>query len=195
MPVPKSFLAFLPDDIREMFRRWERFLHEQVDFSMPDSSLHAKEHTARVLLYALMLGATRYPRDGRTLEILAHAALFHDTRRKNEWYDTGHGARASVHYKDFCQRNGLKYHPESSTLIRFHDLDDERGKKAISNRFGENASYVSDLYAIFKDADALDRWRLGVNGLDSSYLRHDESRELVNFSHSLVESMVQRSEI
>lgn len=189
MLVPEANLVNLADDIRNTFRRWEQFLHRRVIFSLPDSSIHTNDHSGRVLLYALMIGARRYPGDDSALEILAHAALFHDTRRRNDGYDTGHGARASVHYKNFCRHEKLKYHPESAILMRFHDLNDVRGKKAIADRFTERTPYLLDLYAVFKDADALDRWRLGPYGLDVSYLRHNESRELIPFSRNLVECM------
>ena len=45
---------------------------------------------------------------------------------------------------------------------------------------------MRQLYAIFKDADALDRWRLGRFGLDINRLRSDEAAQLAGFSRTLV---------
>ena len=58
--------------------------------------------------------------------------------------------------------------------MRYHDLDDKVGIEAIRKAFPENHERVEKLYAIFKDADALDRWRLGRWGLDENIygLRH-----------------------
>ncbi|MDE6154119.1 MAG: hypothetical protein K2G21_08250, partial [Muribaculaceae bacterium] len=42
------------------------------------------------------------------------------------------------------------------------------------------------LYEIFKDADALDRWRLGRHGLDPRYLRTPQSRRLTDYARQLV---------
>lgn len=38
------------------------------------------------------------------------------------------------------------------------------------------------LYQIFKDADALDRFRLGPDGLDVRYLRTDAAKELYEYA-------------
>jgi len=46
---------------------------------------------------------------------------------------------------------------------------------------------VSLLYRIFKDADALDRWRLGRYALNPDYLRTREAEALVGFARKLVE--------
>lgn len=42
------------------------------------------------------------------------------------------------------------------------------------------------LYQLFKDADALDRFRLGPEGLDVNYLRTSYAKELVEFSQTLL---------
>ena len=46
------------------------------------------------------------------------------------------------------------------------------------------------LYRIFKDADALDRYRLGPGkgALDERYLRTDAARELMGFAKKTVEN-------
>ena len=44
------------------------------------------------------------------------------------------------------------------------------------------------LYQIFKDADALDRFRLGPCGFDPKYLRTDEARNLTDYAKKVWES-------
>lgn len=64
---------------------------------------------------------------------------------------------------------------------------------AVARAFEKWSAFLREkivtLYKIFKDADALDRWRLGHDGLDEAYLRNDEAGELVDFSRKLVEEM------
>ena len=70
--------------------------------------------------------------------------------------------------------------------MRYHDLDDTLGIEAIRRDFPDRAGRVEKLYAIFKDADALDRWRLGRWGLDEKYLRTASARTLVQTARNLV---------
>ena len=46
------------------------------------------------------------------------------------------------------------------------------------------------LYDIFKDADALDRWRLGNHGLDPKYLRTPQAKAMVEYSRGIVNETV-----
>lgn len=168
--------------------KWADFMYDSVSFNMPESEIHAAAHCERVLLYALIVGEEIFGDDVDSLEILAHASVFHDTRREDEYLDTGHGARAAVYYERFCRDNeGISFHPEAVYLMRYHDLDDSLGKEAICERFPEDSGRVLKLYAVFKDADALDRWRLGRHGLDPRFLRTDKARSLVDYSRRIVQ--------
>lgn len=189
MITPRKYYSALPPEVAAMFVDMAEFMYAHIDFNMPDSPLHAKEHCERVLLHALSMGVAEMGADDtEALEILAHAAVFHDTRRQDEYLDTGHGARAAVNYERFCRESGCRitYHPEAAYLMRYHDLDDSEGIKTINRDFPEKAERVRKLYAIFKDADALDRWRLGKWGLDVSYLRTPSARRLVDTARELV---------
>ena len=177
----------LPTCVVESFQKWRDVLYRDVDFGMPDSRLHSYAHTERVLLHALAVGYEVFGENPENLEILAHASLFHDTRRQDEYLDTGHGARGAVAYKKFCESHPwCKYHPESAYLMRYHDLDDKIGIENIRKDFNDNSDHVVKLYSVFKDADALDRWRLGSLGLDPKFLRTDSAKSKVNFARALV---------
>ncbi|WP_300506578.1 hypothetical protein [uncultured Duncaniella sp.] len=201
MITPARYYDDLPAEVRNLFLKWGRFLYDDVSFNMPDSPLHAAHHCERVLLHALRMGVAEMGIDDiEALEILAHASVFHDTRRHDEYLDTGHGARAAVYYTEFCkgasnsedsdcparQQAGIVFHPEAVYLMRYHDLDDTLGIEAIRRDFPDRAGRVEKLYAIFKDADALDRWRLGRWGLDEKYLRTASARTLVQTARNLV---------
>ena len=185
--VPSKFVRQLPDAVKEAYAQWADYMYEHVPFNMPDSVLHSTAHSERVLLYALMMGYQLLPGDAAALEVLGHAAIFHDTRRVNEWRDSGHGARAASFYGEFCRAHKeLTFHPESACLMRYHDRRDERGTEAIAALFAEQAERVQLLYHIFKDSDGLDRYRLGPRGLNRECLRTDESLDLMGFARGLV---------
>lgn len=189
MITPARFYTHLPENARSLFLKWGQFMHDNIRFNMPDSPLHAMNHCERVMLHALTIGALEFGDDDtEALEILAHASAFHDTRRLDEYSDTGHGARAAVHYEEFCNLSdgSVTFHPETVYLMRYHDLDDSKGIEAIRRDFPDSAERVEKLYAIFKDADALDRWRLGRWGLDQRFLRTESARELVGTARELV---------
>ncbi|MCM1076056.1 MAG: hypothetical protein NC411_01690 [Bacteroides sp.] len=193
MITPEEFHKSLPQVAVNMFLKWGQFMYDNVRFNMPDSPLHAKSHCERVLLHALAIGVGELGiEDSESLEILAHASVFHDTRRLDEYLDTGHGARAAVYYTEFCRDNSdkISYHPEAAYLMRYHDIDDGKGIEAIRRAFPDDSARVEKLYAIFKDADALDRCRLGRWGLDVKYLRTATARKLVKTAESLVATTV-----
>ena len=187
MNIPKSEIEKLTPIVKDRFLKWESYMTRKVRFNMPDSEIHAAAHCERVLLYALIIGNEIFGNDSEALDVLAHASIFHDTRRQDEYLDTGHGARAAVYYEEFCRGNSdISYHPESVYLMRYHDLNDEMGQEAIRKSFGSGAERVLNLYAIFKDADALDRWRLGSRGLDPKFLRTVQAREMTGYSRNIV---------
>lgn len=187
MNIPQETIDRLPADVKADFLKWDRFMYDRVKFNMPQSLIHAMGHCERVLLYALIMGHEIFGNDPAALSALAHASVFHDTRRLDDYLDTGHGARAAVYYEEFCRQNhDIDFYPEVVYMMRYHDLDDAVGRKAITKEFGDKAPRALRLYEIFKDADALDRWRLGRHGLDPRYLRTPQSRRLTDYARQLV---------
>lgn len=167
-------------DIAATFSHWCSYMEAHLDFSLPDSPIHTMPHCARVLLLALIIAR----REGfAETEALAHAAIFHDTRRRDDGRDTGHGARAAYHYLNFCKgREDIAYLPLAAALMAWHDQPDADGVKAISARSGGDAAWLA-AYRIFKDADALDRVRLG--DLNPAMLRTQSARGMVDFAERL----------
>lgn len=188
MPViPKEIIYLQPDEVGRMYEKYLPLLYSGVRFTMPYSPVHAMPHCERVLLHALSLASAEMPGDDEAAEILAQAAVFHDTRRYDDYIDAGHGARAAVYYEQYCSKHPeLTYHPEVSMVMRYHDMPDEKGSEAIDKRFGRESERVRRLYAIFKDADALDRFRLGDEGLDPKFLRTESSKKMIGFAEKLV---------
>lgn len=194
MKVSDSRIAELSPVVKYMFLKWREFMFYKVNFNLPHSEIHAAPHCERVLLYSLIMGENVFGEDVEKLTALAHASVFHDTRRHNDYGDIGHGARAALYYQSFCKENSdIDFHPEAVYMMRYHDMDDIKGIEAIKTEFGFASDDVIMLYSIFKDSDALDRWRLGSRGLNVRYLRTDAAKSLINYSHQIVEeTMPQR---
>lgn len=188
MKVSSQEIDKLSPVVRKYFCEWRDFLYHRVKFNMPDSKIHAAAHCERVLLYALIIGEKLFGDDDRMLTALAHASVFHDTRRQDEYLDTGHGARAAVYYREYCNDHpDITYMPEAALMMKYHDIDDKRGIAGITREYKGELHRMLTLYDIFKDADALDRWRLGHRGLDPRYLRTAPAREMTQYSRRIVE--------
>lgn len=191
MIIPDKEIDRLSPVVKDQFLQWRDFLYNRVTFNMPNSEIHAAGHCERVLLYALILGQQIFGNDMYVLTALAHAAVFHDTRRQDDYLDTGHGARAAVYYRQFCDKSpDIGFIPEAELMMRYHDIDDKRGKVSIKRDFQGSLPRMFKLYDIFKDADALDRWRLGNHGLDPKYLRTPQAKAMVEYSRGIVNETV-----
>lgn len=191
MIVPRKEIDRLSPIVKELFLQWRDFLYNRVKFNMPDSEIHAAGHCERVLLYALIIGHEVFGDNLYVLTALAHAAVFHDTRRQDDYLDTGHGARAAVYYGQFCDETpDIYFIPEAELMMKYHDIDDMRGKVGIKCDFHGSMPRMFKLYDIFKDADALDRWRLGNGGLDPKYLRTEQAKTMVEYSHRIVNETI-----
>ncbi len=173
----------IPEGIRADYDRWLRFMEERVEFWHHASCFHTKAHCARVLRFALMIAEKRGLSPAERA-LLATASVFHDSRRLDDGYDTGHGQRAADYYRAFCAENGQPFDPLCYHVICWHDRHDDEGIAAIENLQPRRENDVL-LYQIFKDADALDRFRLGPKGLDTRYLRTEEALELVDYARAL----------
>lgn len=174
--------ACLP--INKTYERWYVFMEETIEFWLPDSEWHTKSHCARVLLLALILGHQKNLSEEEK-DALAMAAVFHDSRRLDDGIDKGHGSRAAEYYKDFCLEHDLPFDEKTYYITYYHDQDDSFGLEEIKKSSTLNDRAVL-MYQIFKDADALDRFRLGPDGLDVKFLRTEEARQLVDLAKELL---------
>ncbi|MDN4494410.1 HD domain-containing protein [Ureibacillus aquaedulcis] len=174
--------AFQP--IKKPYEQWYTFMEEKIEFWLPESEWHTKTHCARVLLLALLIGHQK-GLSKEEQDALAMAAAFHDSRRLDDGIDKGHGSRAAHYYKEYCREHHLPYDEQTYYITYYHDQDDSLGLSEIRKApsLGERAVL---LYQIFKDADALDRFRLGPAGLDVKYLRTEEAHQLVDFTKDLL---------
>lgn len=144
------------------------------------SSVHGKEHSIRVLLFTQIISEIEnLPL--RERKILAEAAIYHDTMRENDDADEEHGKNA----RDYYVRNTDAPNYLVEFLCEYHCLPDEKGLAEImhNKRLKRNQGLATRLLKVIKDADALDRLRLGgIRELDLNQLRLPASRGLTLIS-------------
>jgi hypothetical protein len=171
--------------IKKSYEQWYTFMEESIEFWLPDSEWHTKAHSSRVLLLALLIGHQKELSEEEK-DALGMVAVFHDSRRLDEGIDKGHGGRAAEYYRDYCREHDLSYDERTYYITYYHDQDDSLGLSEIkkSSSLSERAVL---LYQVFKDADALDRFRLGPDGLDVNFLRTEEAHRLVDFAKDLLQ--------
>lgn len=171
--------------VDKLYERWYTFMEQNVKFWLPDSEWHTKTHCARVLLLTLLIGYQRGLSDEEQ-DALGMAAVFHDSRRLDDGIDQGHGGRAAEYYRDYCRKHDLPYNEQTYYIISYHDQDDSLGFSEIEKSPALNERALL-LYQIFKDADALDRFRLGPDAMNIHFLRTEEAYELVHFAKDLLQ--------
>ena len=192
MIVTEEILSKESLRVSSMFSYWRDEMYSKLKFWTLDDGIdiHTEGHCERVLLLALKIGEKRQLLL-RSMIALCHASIFHDTRRKDNYLDRGHGDRAADYYKEFCEKNSMKFLPEVFATIKYHDRNDEEGEEYIRREApADEMEGWLEVYRDFKDADALDRFRLGPWGLNESFLRTEQSRELVDFARELVDKTI-----
>lgn len=156
-----------------------RKLRLSHDYFTHASELHGIEHTYRVMVLLHTLTNLLNLKD-LTVPGLA-AAFIHDMAREHDGYCTQHGKWAAEKklpaFKSFFLKQGLDHAllDDIAIAVEYHSLAQELNAR--------HPAY--SLTALLKDADALDRVRLGDANLDIRFLRFPESRELIGFSKAL----------
>ena len=137
--------------------------------------LHGKAHAGRVLFMCMLLAYMK-GLDLEDKEILIEAALYHDTGRRSDSEDNTHGGESAR----MLQEAYPDTDPITLFLMEYHCRPDKEGYDFISEhwRDRQDALRVKALFDIFKDADGLDRVRLGNYELDMFQLRTEEARKL-----------------
>lgn len=145
------------------------YLADEAWFRFNPRGIHGAPHTTRVLVWADALAAAIAGADALRREELRWAAAVHDVGRRDDGIDLGHGRRSARWVVDHLARErpatarlDLGFVAE---LCRWHETPDrEIGRLSLE-------------LLILKDADGLDRARLG--DLDPGRLRLARSRAFI----------------
>lgn len=161
-----------------MFDSPNDFLLQSDYFNHP-SDLHGFKHTYRVMCHVLVIGNELHLL--RETRLAFCAAFVHDMARNHDGFSLRHGPRAAREkvglFTDLFTRNG----------IAEEDIDEIKLAVANHSQYIEisknNPGYK--VVALLKDADALDRIRLGDGNLNTRYLRYEVSKTLIDFARKL----------
>jgi len=162
-------------------------------FDRPDGSngadgIHGVAHTRRVWIHAQEIAEELELAEWER-EALHYAALWHDIGRTHDGADYYHGAKSAGKVV------GLGLHDEVEPwlletvlhAVTHHCGSEPHGEAALKWLTDPDAGLR--IFRVFKDADALDRVRLGSHNLDVSFLRFEESRQRVGRAWKLLEQV------
>ena len=160
-------------------------LHEAIP--LPDhfrhpSRIHGQRHVGRVMVHAMRLIDVLH-HGAETRAALWLSVYLHDLERTHDYECHVHGQHAAKRINDpdvkaLVTKADVPIHElmTISTAVTFHSLPTELSE----------IHPAWTLTALLKDADGLDRVRLG--DLDPSYLRFRESRGMVDFAQRLFDA-------
>ena len=163
-------------------------------FSRP-SSLHGVSHTQRVHIHAQRLTES-LEWSHEDADLVLHAVLWHDIGRRTDGVEPGHGALSVAR----CDELGLTaaMPAEDAAVVRFailrHSVSDH-GSEELAAKLSQDPDPIRRLADpvraarvlwLLKDADALDRIRLGFGECaDPRQLRHPQTVEMIDFAAAL----------
>jgi hypothetical protein len=166
------------DDIRSLIPLADADMVPPPELFLHRSYLHGQAHVARVLVHALrLIQAT-----GAEVEAprLWAAVYLHDIARRHDGGCKRHGADAWARLASL---------PDTQALLAGGGVrpEDHAAIEAAVTRHCNGEPFAGEphyrLMALLKDADGLDRVRLG--DLRPEWLRHDEARTMVAFARQL----------
>ncbi len=159
------------------------------------SRLHGVSHTERVHIHAQrLLERLAWPRDDAGLVL--RAALWHDIGRQGDGVEPSHGQGSADRADELGLTEDLAV-PDAA-IVRFaivrHSLSDRGAAEHAAElaRDSDEARRLADperalrVLWLLKDADALDRIRLGFGECaDPRQLRHAATVEMIDFAAAL----------
>lgn len=144
------------------------------------NGMHGKGHTARVMKLLSVISCLEKLNDNEK-KILAYTGLYHDIGRTNDYYDLIHGRTSYEKLVSTGLISNIKLNKQDIKTLKYiienHCIPDDQGKENVINYGIKDLGKALKLYYIFKDADCLDRVRLG--DLDEKFVRLKSSKSLI----------------
>jgi HD superfamily phosphodiesterase len=166
------FLKNFPDFSFRPFQLKEKYFDHH-------SEVHGISHTYRVMYHVLNIG--RLAGLNHEIKLAFCAAFIHDMARKHDGYCIEHGVWSTKSKFPLFSKLFLETGVDSEGLKAI--------KLAVSNHSIRHEIRkdhpFSTTVALLKDADALDRIRIGENNLKPEYLRFPVSLTLIDFAKEL----------
>lgn len=171
----------------ERLRQWQQYpiLLEAIRTlrveALYKSRVHGSGHINRVMILAGLIACEENLKEGPLRQYLA-AAAYHDVGRTFDGLELEHGSASALRIKALTGYEGQAL-LELQGAVAAHSQPDRRMQDIVESYRPQNLSWAMELAALLKDADNLDRVRLG--DLKVKYLRYDSAKGLVGFSKRL----------
>jgi HD superfamily phosphodiesterase len=158
-------------------------------FLEPDRAygIHGAGHIRRVHILADRL-TRELGWDAEARRRVLTAALWHDIGRTHDGWEPGHGRRSVERAVELGLDESLENDDDRAVVlfaILCHSDEDEEASAALEALSADLREAAVQALRLLKDADALDRVRLGYYDLDPRRLRFDCSHELISFANAL----------
>ncbi len=172
----------------DSLKRWrhypmvlDMFKRVRVD-ALYKSPVHGSGHINRVLLMAALI-AYQEDLDETLLRAYLLSCSYHDVGRTFDGLDLEHGARSAEQLADLtgCEGELLL---EMQAAVTVHSQPDAKMDLLLAGFAAEDPMRMRRLACLLKDADNLDRVRLG--DLKPEFLRSESAKRLVDFSMRLL---------
>ena len=146
-----------------------------------DSWVHGIGHIHRVLLFAGLI-AWKEGLSEEDARQYFRAASYHDVGRSFDGLDIYHGARSALRLEELTGQTGENL-IELKAAVTAHSRPDGDMETIVASFHPADYERALELTRLLKDADNLDRVRLG--DLKIKFLRHQSARDLEGFAHRL----------
>ena len=148
-----------------------------------DSEVHGRGHIHRTLLYAALIAWKEDLAEADVRQFFL-AAAYHDVGRSSDGYDLYHGARSALRLAELTDLSGEDL-TELQAAVSAHARPDTDMEAVLRAYAPEDYPRTLELTRLLKDADNLDRVRLG--DLKTRFLRHEGAKAVEPFAWRLIE--------
>ena len=145
------------------------------------STVHGSGHINRVLVLAGLIASMEQLEEPLLRQYLA-AASYHDVGRTFDGLDWEHGLRSAERLGTLTGYRGENLR-EIQGAVAAHSFPDEQMEERVMSYTPQNKPRAIRLAELLKDADNLDRVRLG--DMNPRFLRNDSAKSLVKFTGRL----------
>lgn len=146
------------------------------------SRVHGSGHIHRVLLFAALIAWKEGLEESLVRQYFL-AASYHDVGRTFDGYDLDHGARSAQQLAELTGQTGESL-AQLQAAVTAHARPDGQLEEIVRSFHPRDYDRAVELTRLLKDADNLDRVRLG--DLQVRFLRHKSARELADFALRLL---------
>lgn len=172
------------------FQEFENELNnfdEIAELMRNKTNLHGINHIVRVLFNAYAI-ITMEDVNEQNKKIIVEAAKLHDIGRKHDGEDEEHGNLSAIKARKILETKGFSTEEINAIcfIIKEHSLPRYKNNEDIENLPAEIKERYQYCLNILKDADKLDRVRIG--DLDLKRLTTDSAKRLVEVSKDVFEN-------